>query len=463
MKSMWFFTTVVFHLALLLGFLFDAFLSRTGIDQVCGDVNQAVSNYPLSRVICWWSLHLPHFLFQKNLERKFPFHLQDLTMTLSNNTNTIILRAPLSAAKQMPQSSVMENCTEGFFRKNWKWSSNKLNMARHMLFSPFALRLRYDNPNNLFQVQEGGRSFGGSRETERAFGQIKVRNFDDLFLEVNNFERNLATVAHVRRLGGPMGGHIHSGPRMAMSGDRNSFTLDLTPAETSETSSRNLWIENFGKIWRVQGLSKTSSSKNDKHQFAWYQRNIWSSRLQLSGENKRSSSKAGSSVDWWGMTDIKTASLKSESLPVLSLREHVPCITQSSDCVIFRLRAWCNIGVNDLWLYDPVDGWIPRGGHWMLRGRTNWTAALGAASKNYLFDIKMKDKSTKSPRVCETFETDTAPLLPFRSFQRGVSERQVQHSVRFHVKGLFVGDREILVGTGASCTNQIFVTGFLLQ
>ena len=99
----------------------------------------------------------------------------------------------------------------------------------------------------------------------------------------------------------------------------------------------------------------------------------------------------------------------------------------------------------------------------MLRGRTNWTAALGAASKNYLFDIKMKDKSTKSPRVCETFETDTAPLLPFRSFQRGVSERQVQHSVRFHVKGLFVGDREILVGTGASCTNQIFVTGFLLQ
>ena len=121
-------------------------------------------------------------------------------------------------------------------------------MARHMLFSPFALRLRYDNPNNLFQVQEGGRSFGGSRETERAFGQIKVRNFDDLFLEVNNFERNLATVAHVRRLGGPMGGHIHSGPRMAMSGDRNSFTLDLTPAETSETSSRNLWIENFGKI-----------------------------------------------------------------------------------------------------------------------------------------------------------------------------------------------------------------------
>ena len=58
------------------------------------------------------------------------------------------------------------------------------------------------------------------------FGSLM--SFDDLFiLEVNNFERHLATVAHVRCLGGPMGGHIHSGPRMAMSGDRNSFTLSL--------------------------------------------------------------------------------------------------------------------------------------------------------------------------------------------------------------------------------------------
>lgn len=47
------------------------------------------------------------------------------------------------------------------------------------------------------------------------------------FREVNNFVRNLATVAHVRCLGGPMGGHIHSGLRMAMSRDRNSFTMSL--------------------------------------------------------------------------------------------------------------------------------------------------------------------------------------------------------------------------------------------
>ena len=131
------------------------------------------------------------FFVSKESRAKVPFSLQDLTMTLSNNTNTIILRAPLSAAKQMPQSSVMENCTEGFFRKNWKWSSNKLNMARHMLFSPFALRLRYDNPNNLFQVQEGGRSFGGSRETERAFGQIKVRKFDEFWWSFHPWSEQL--------------------------------------------------------------------------------------------------------------------------------------------------------------------------------------------------------------------------------------------------------------------------------
>ena len=133
------------------------------------------------------------FCVSKESRAKVPFSLQDLTMTLSNNTNTIILRAPLSAAKQMPQSSVMENCTEGFFRKNWTWSSNKLNMARHMLFSPFALRLRYDNPNNLFQVQEGGRSFGGSRETERAFGQIKVRNSDEFWWSFHPWSEQLRT------------------------------------------------------------------------------------------------------------------------------------------------------------------------------------------------------------------------------------------------------------------------------
>lgn len=59
----------------------------------------------------------------KESRAKVPFPLQDLSMTLSNNTNTI-LGAPLSAAKQMPQSSVMENWREGFFRKSWTQSQH---------------------------------------------------------------------------------------------------------------------------------------------------------------------------------------------------------------------------------------------------------------------------------------------------------------------------------------------------
>ena len=94
---------------------------------------------------------------------------------------------------------------------------------------------------------------------------------------------------------------------------------------------------------------------------------------------------------------------------------------------------------------------------------------MWAASKHDLFDIKMKDKST-NPRICETFETDpTAPLHPFRSFQRAVSERQVQHSVRYHVKGLlgtvrFLLEQELqLYDYDWLCTHRSFGTGFVLQ
>lgn len=117
---------------------------------------------------------------------------------------------------------------------------------------------------------------------------------------------------------------------------------------------------------------------------------------------------------------------------------------------IFRLCAWCKIGVDDQWLYDPVDAWIPRG-RWMPRGRTNRIAALvhrvepenrcEQRQKMICSILRwrinrptvqefVKPLKQTLPRPCTLSDLSSAA-----SFRVG-SVRRVQHSVRYHVKGL---------------------------
>ena len=119
---------------------------------------------------------------------------------------------------------------------------------------------------------------------------------------------------------------------------------------------------------------------------------------------------------------------------------------------IFRLCAWCNIGVNVLWLYDPVDAWNPRGGTGCCEAAQNWTAALAhrvepenRCEQRQKMMCSILRWRINRPRVQEFVKPlkqtlrALAPFpIPFRFFQSGVSERQVQHSVRYHVnvKGL---------------------------
>lgn len=293
MKSMSFFTTVVFHLSFTPRISFWCILEP--------DWNwsrllwcQAVSNYPLSRVI-WWLLHLPHFLFQKNLERKFPFHCR--TWVWPSATIPILSWVrPL-----VPQNKCLNL---QWWKIEGRGSSGRaehnLNMARPGLFSPFALRPRYDTPNNFIQVDGGRFLLGKNGDRKRIFCFWSNQSSEfwwvsiwwSFFREVNNFVRNLATVAHVRCLGGPMGGHIHSGLRMAMSGDRNSFTMSLRVwyiwyichichlcniIQCSPVLDCEFWKD-------LTGATSFKDLFTQKWQaaIAWYERNIWSSRLQLS-------------------------------------------------------------------------------------------------------------------------------------------------------------------------------------
>lgn len=125
---------------------------------------------------------------------------------------------------------------------------------------------------------------------------------------------------------------------------------------------------------------------------------------------------------------------------------------------IFRLCAWCKIGVDDLWLYDPVDARFPRGGTGCCeaaqigqqRSYMRWNPRTDASSVKKMMCSILRWRINRPIQEFVKPLKQTLPRPCTLSDLFSVGSVKVQHSVRYHVKGLFVGDCEILVGTGAS-------------